>query len=96
VEGVADYGLDRLGSAERFGGLGMPGGALLGQGAGFVPGVPGFQCGLLRQLQCLHRRRRPTMITLKPGCQLGLPVLDQHPPRRPALVQHRVNTDDLP
>ena len=83
-------------SAERFGGLGMPGGALLGQGAGFVFGVPGLQGGLLRQLQRLHRRRRPTMITLKPGRQLTLPILDQHPPGRPTLVQRRVHTDDLP
>ena len=73
VEGRADHGLDRVRSAERFGGLGMPGGALLGQGAGFVLGVPGFQGGLLRQLQRLHRRRRPTMITLKPGRQFTLP-----------------------
>ena len=96
MEGVGDHGLDRFRSAERFGGLGVPGGALLGQGAGFVFGVPGFQGGLLRQLQRLHRRRRPTMITLKPGRQYTLPVLDQHPPRRPTLVQGRVNTDDLP
>ena len=36
------------------------------------------------------------MITLKPGRQLTLPFLDQHPPARPASVQCRVNTDDLP
>ena len=36
------------------------------------------------------------MITLKLRRQLTLPVLDQHPPSRPALVQRRVNTDDLP
>ena len=36
------------------------------------------------------------MITLKPGRQYTLPVLDQHPPRRPTLVQRRVDTDDLP
>ena len=36
------------------------------------------------------------MITLKPRRQYTLPVLDQHPPRRPTLVQARVNTDDLP
>ena len=82
-------------SAERFGGLGVPGGALLGQRAGFVLGVPGLQGGLLRQLHRLHRRRRPTMITLKLGRQYTLPVLDQHPPRRPTLVQRRVHTDDL-
>jgi hypothetical protein len=96
LEGVADHGLDRIGSAERFGGLGVPGGPLLGQNAGFMLGVPGLQGGLLRQLQRLHRRRRPTMITLKPRRQLTLPVLDQHPPRRPALVQRGVNTDNLP
>ena len=74
----------------------MPGGALLGQGAGFVFGVPGFQGGLLRQLQPLDRRRRPTMITLKLARQLPLPVLDQHPPARPTLVQRRVDTNNLP
>ena len=36
------------------------------------------------------------MITLKPGRQYTLPVLDQHPPRRPTLVQRRVHADDLP
>jgi hypothetical protein len=36
------------------------------------------------------------MITLKPDRQYTLPVLDQHPPGRPALVQCRVDTDDLP
>jgi hypothetical protein len=36
------------------------------------------------------------MITLKPGRQLTLPLLDQHPSRRPPLVQCRVDTDDLP
>ena len=95
IERPVDDGLDRVRSAERCGGLGMPGGALLGQGAGFVFGVPGLQGRLLRQLQRLHRGRRPTMITLKPGRQYTLPVLDQHPPRRPPLVQRRVNTDDL-
>ena len=96
MERVGDHGLDRVRSAERFGGLGVPRGALLGQGAGFVLGVPGFQGGLLRQLQRLHRRRRPTMITLKPSRQYTLPVLDQHPARRPTLVQELVDTDDLP
>ena len=42
------------------------------------------------------RVRRPTMITLKPGRQLTLANLDQHPPRRPALIKGGVNTDDLP
>jgi hypothetical protein len=96
VEGLADHGLNRFRSAEGFGGLGVPGGALLGQGAGFVFGVPGFQGGLLRQLQRLHRGWRATMITLKPARQLALTVLDQHPPRRPALVEREVDADDLP
>ena len=96
IERPVDHRLDRVRSAERFGGLGMPDGALLGQGAGFVFGVPGFQGGLLRQLHRLHRCRRPTMITLKPSRQLTLPNLDQHPTRRPTLVQARVDTDDLP
>jgi hypothetical protein len=73
---MAGHVLDRIGSAEDFGGLDVPGGTLLGQGAGFVLGLPGLQGGLLRQLQRLHRRRRPTMIILKPGRQLPLPFLD--------------------
>ena len=74
----------------------MPDGALLGQVAGFVFGISGLQGGLLRQLQRLHRCRRSTMIPLKPGRQLTLPVLDQHPSGRPPLVQGRVDADDLP
>jgi hypothetical protein len=95
VESFGDHGSDRLRSAEGLDGLGMPGGAPLGQGAGFVLGLPGLQGGLLRQLQGFHRGRRPTMITLKLGRQLTLPVLDQRPPRRPTLVQRRVHADDL-
>jgi hypothetical protein len=60
-----------------------------------VLGLPGFQGGLLRQLQRLQSGWRPTMITLKPTCQDTLPVLDQHPPRRPALIEGAVDTDDL-
>jgi hypothetical protein len=56
-------------STERFGRLGVPGGALLGQAARFMLSVPGLQGGLLRQLQRLHRRRRPSMITLKSARQ---------------------------
>jgi hypothetical protein len=96
VQSMCDHGLDRISSAEGFGGLGMPGGALLGQSTGFVFGVPGFQGGLLRQLQRLHRCRRPTMITLKPARQLTLPHLDQHSPRRPPFIQDRINADNLP
>jgi hypothetical protein len=40
VESSVDHGPDRVRSAERLGGLGLPGRALLGQGAGFVLGVP--------------------------------------------------------
>jgi hypothetical protein len=87
---------DRVRSAERLGGLGVPAAALLGQGAAFVFGLAGLQSGLLRQLQRFHRRRRPTMITLKPGWQLPMPFLDQHPPRRPTFIKGRVDPDDLP
>ena len=96
VKGGVHHGVHGLRSAENLGGLVVPGGPLLGQGAGFVLGVPGLQGGLLRQMQHLHRSRWPTMITLKPGRQLTLPVLDTGPPRRPAPVQRRVDTDDLP
>jgi hypothetical protein len=49
TECFADHGLDRLRSSERFGGLGVPDGALLGQGAVFALGVPGLQGGLQRK-----------------------------------------------
>ena len=93
---MVDHGVDRVRSAERLGGLGVLAAALLGQGAGFVFGLAGLQGGLLRQLQRFHRRRRPTMITLKPGWQLPMPFLDQHPPRRPTFIKGRVDPDDLP
>jgi hypothetical protein len=39
---MGDHGVHRVRSAERFGGLGMLDGALLGQAAGFVFGVAGL------------------------------------------------------
>ncbi len=53
VEGMGDHVLDRIGSPECFDGLGVPGGPLLGQTAGFVLGLPSLQSGLLRQLHRL-------------------------------------------
>jgi hypothetical protein len=59
---MADHVLDRLRSAESFRGLGISGGALLGQGAGFVLGIPGFQDGHL-----LRRDRSPTLSPSMPA-----------------------------
>jgi hypothetical protein len=65
VECGVDHGPYGFGSAEGFGCLGVPRRALLAEAAGLVFSLPGFQSGLLRQPQRLHRRRRPAMITLK-------------------------------
>jgi hypothetical protein len=59
------HGVNGLRSAENLGGLVVPGDPLLGEGAGFVFGVPILQRGLLSQVQHLHRRWWPTMIMLK-------------------------------
>jgi len=47
MENLADHGSYGFGSAERFGGLDVPGGALLGEAAGLVLRLPSFQGGLL-------------------------------------------------
>ena len=60
-----DHGSQGFWSAERIGGLCVPGGALLGECAGLVLGIPGFQGGLLSETQRFYWRRRPAMITLK-------------------------------
>jgi hypothetical protein len=65
VQGRMHHGVNGLRSAENLGGLVVPGDPLLGEGAGFVFGVPGLQRGLLSQVQHLHRRWWPTMIMLE-------------------------------
>ena len=91
-----EHAAELLLAAEHVDGFGVPGGALLGEAAGFVLRVPGLQGGLLRQLQRLHRRGWPAVVLLEPGGQLTLPDHDHLPPRRPPLVQRRVDADDLP
>jgi len=59
-------------------------------------GVAGLQGCLLSQLQRLDRSRRSTMIMLKPDSELAATGVDMGAAGRPALVQSRVNTDDLP
>ena len=58
---------DGLAAAEHGCGFVQPGGALLGQGSGFVFGVAGLQRRLLRQMQRFDRGRRPAMIMLGIG-----------------------------
>jgi hypothetical protein len=69
---------------------------LLCKGAGFVLGVAGLQRRLLSQLQRLDRCRRPTMILLELDGELAAAGVDVGASGRPALVQSRVDTDDLP
>ena len=83
------------GAAEDLLGLLAPGGALLGQGARFVLGVAGLQGGLLGQLDRLHHGRRAPVVGLERGGELAAAGLDAGPPGGPALVQGRVDTDDL-
>jgi hypothetical protein len=73
-----------------------PGGALFGEGAGFVFGVAGFQGGLLGQVQRFDRSEWPAMIMLELDRQLAATGFDVGAAGRPALVQSRVDTDDPP
>ena len=73
----------------------QPGGALFGQGSGFVFGVAGLQGRLLCQMQCFDRCRWPAMILLELDRELAAAGVDVGAAGRPALVQSRVDTDDL-
>ena len=61
---------DRAGTAEHADGLLAPGGALLGERAGFVLGGAGFQGGALGQRDGLDRGRRAAVV----GLELRRPV----------------------
>ena len=74
----------------------QPGGALFGQGSGFVFGVAGLQGRLLGQMQRFDRCRWPAMIMLELDGQLAAADVDVGAAGRPALVQSGVDTDDLP
>ena len=91
AQGPGDHGGDLAWPAHHLDGLGVPGGALLGEGAGFVFGVAGFQGGLLGQLNLLHPARRPPMLGGERGGELGRPDLDHPPARRPPGEQRRVD-----
>ena len=58
--------------------------------------VSGLQRGLLRQVQHFRPARWPAMILRERRSELGLSDVDDLPPSRPALVQPRINADDLP
>jgi len=87
---------DGLRAAQHGCGFAEPSGALLSQGSGFMFGVAGLQCRLLRQMQRFNRSRRPAMIMLELDGQLAAADVDLGTPGRPALVQSRVDPDDLP
>ena len=74
----------------------QPGGALLGQRAGFVFGVAGLQRRLLGQVQRFDRGRWPAMIFLELDREFTAADVDVSAAGRPALVQSGVDTDDLP
>jgi hypothetical protein len=57
--------------------LAEPGFALLGEAAWLVLGFPGFQGGLLGQLQRFHRRGWPAMRSLEVRCKDTAPGLDR-------------------
>jgi hypothetical protein len=86
----------RVVAAEGLDGFGTPDAALLRQCPRFVLAVSGLQRGLLSQLQHVHPARRPAMITGEVGGEFGLSDVDDLSPCRPALVQPRINADDLP
>ena len=85
-----------LGSAQHGCGLAEPGGALLGQGSGFVLGVAGLQGRLLGQVQRFDRGRWSAMVVLELDGELAAAGVDVGAAGGPALVQSRVDADDLP
>ena len=95
VRAAVTIAVDRGRAAEDLCGLARPGGALLGQGARFVLGVAGLQGGLLGQVDGLDDRRGPPVVGLERGGELAAAGLDRGPPGGPALVQPRVDADDL-
>jgi hypothetical protein len=93
-EGRGQHRADAVGAEDGFG-LGAPGGALFGQGAGFVLGLPGLEVGLLGQRPGLDRGGGTVVLTLELGRQLGLAVFDGRATLRPAGVQRRVDADEF-
>ena len=91
-----DHRIDSAATAENLGGFGHPYPALFGFGAWFVLRVTGFQGGLLGQMQGLDRSRWPTVVGLELDGELAAPGIDAGPAGRPALVQARVDANDLP
>ena len=87
---------DGLGPIQQCCGFAKPGCALLGQGSGFVFGVAGVQCRLLRQMQHFDRGRWPAMIILELDRQLTAAGVDVGTAGRPTLVQSGVDTEYLP
>jgi hypothetical protein len=76
IQHLIDHRLDPRRSAERVDCFGAPGGALLGEGSGFVLAVSGLQRGLLSQLQHLNPARRPAMVMGERGGEFGPADLD--------------------
>ena len=77
------------------GGLGQPGGALVGLGAGCVLGLPGLVPRLLREGDGLAFGRRAAVLGLEGGRQLAAAGLDGAVPLGPGLGQPLVDADDL-
>jgi hypothetical protein len=82
-------------SAEQVDGLVKPCLPLLGQAAWFVFGFPGFQGGLLGQLQRLHRSGWAAVGLLEIGCEYPPPGFDAGSTRRPPGIQAGVDADDF-
>lgn len=87
--------VDGPAGAQHGGGIGTPGGSLLGQRARRVLALPGSERGLLCQVLALDRGRWSPVIALKLGPELGQGGLDVGPARRPGTQQLGVESDDL-
>ena len=94
-EAVLDHVPDGLLAADDRGGLGQPGGPLVGLGAGCVLGLPGLVPRLLREGDGLAFGRRATVLGLEGGRQLAAAGLDGAVPLGPGLGQTLVDADDL-
>ena len=90
-----DHCRDGVTAAEDRSSFIQPGGTLFGVRAGFVFGVAGLQRGLLGQVKSFDRGGWPAMICLELDGEFAAAGVDEGTSAGPALVQSRVDADDL-
>lgn len=96
---AGQHAVDRVSGTEHSSqdgvGFGGPGVALFGLGARLVFRRPGFEGGLLGQVEFLGRGRGAFVILFEPGHQFGGAVFHVAAPRRPVRQQMRLDAGDF-